>query len=706
MNRIISYLERNSDKTLLYHVQTARGLMHYGRRKYRAMRGISLSDSDLCAALSIPFSSRNDIAKHFRTRQSPRFFVKPDNQEVMVSEVRELYPEGVKPAIEEAERICGHVFDLLGSGPTEHGPRIDWHQDFKSGYRWSKVYYREVNYGDHEKGYDIKVPRELSRFQHLVTLGKAYCYTGNEKYAEEFVAQILDWIHENPPQVGLNWQCTMDVAIRVVNWIWGFYFFRDAPSVTNEFLISFIKSLLLHGRHIRNNLEWNDKVTSNHYISDLVGLVWLGLLFPEFHESSEWLDYGTRELLNELRKQVYEDGMDYEASTSYHRLVLELYYTTFLLARLNGRSWPQESLDTIYRMFDFVRGIIKPNRTVPQIGDNDSGRLQVLEKRDPLDHSYLLPVAAVLFHDHSFKYQDLDFPEEAFWLFGEDGFSIYTDMPDSGKLSDLSSRAFKAAGIYVMRSGENYCIVSCGPNGQNGNGGHAHNDKLSFELCMGFHDLIVDPGTGVYTADYRLRNMFRSTYSHNTIVVDGKEINEFDQFRLFQLPDKSHARMVWWSQDENGLCFVGEHSGYQRLDQPVKHTRRIFFEKGSQLWYVNDVLEGPEEIPHKFELFFHFALNCKLKKNGEFKGWSFPHLSGCLDIPSPSEEDKLYGHSFSVNLDSITAEISVASNCQVTADIEEGLISPGYGIMMPAPVLAVRSTGPCPAYFSTLIRRT
>ena len=36
----------------------------------------------------------------------------------------------------EAEMILGGFVDYLGSGPVSIGPDIDWHCDFKSGYRW------------------------------------------------------------------------------------------------------------------------------------------------------------------------------------------------------------------------------------------------------------------------------------------------------------------------------------------------------------------------------------------------------------------------------------------------------------------------------------------------------------------------------------------------------------------------------------------
>ena len=70
-----------------------------------------------------------------------------------------------------AERVAAHTFDLLGSGPTELGPRIDWQCDFKSGRSWPLDHISQlvISYPD---GSDIKVPWELSRFQHLPRAGR------------------------------------------------------------------------------------------------------------------------------------------------------------------------------------------------------------------------------------------------------------------------------------------------------------------------------------------------------------------------------------------------------------------------------------------------------------------------------------------------------------------------------------------------------
>lgn len=708
MQKIFSYIHRNYNKPIEYHLlkvkDVTKGKLQYNISKYRALSGISISTKQLISSFSLSFHSTTEIAHHFRTRQAPYFFVNPSEKRMIVKAIQDLYPKTIKLTINKADQICDHSFDLLGSSITHLGAKINWHQDFKSGYEWPRVYYKEIYYKDYKKGYDVKVPRELSRFQHAVTLGKAYWYTENEKHAQEFVNQVDDWIVENPPEIGANWQCTMDVAIRVVNWIWGFYFFLGSKALTDDFIIRFLKSCLIHGRHIRNNLEWNEHVTSNHYISDLVGLVFLGIMFPEFKEAEEWRTFGTKELLSELEKQVYDDGMAYEASTSYHRLDLELFYTPALLARLSGDEWPDWAWNKIYKMFEFTRGIVKPNGKILQIGDNDSGRLQTLsELPEDTAQTYLFPIAAVLFNDPSFKFKDVNFSEEAFWLLGANAYEKYSDIQEKSDLKNLPSCEFTNSGIYVIRSNNHYCLISCGANGQNGNGGHAHNDKLSFELNIKGKDVIVDPGTYLYTGDYRMRNLFRSTAYHNTIMVDEKEINEFDPLRLFQIKDNCETIVHFFGKNGNTYQFIGDHKGYLRLQSPVHHKRTVSHHLKKGHWGIKDELTGPKDTFHKINQYFHFSSKCNVTK-AQHTVQDFAEIIQSVFSNTSSEISALEWKTFNINIEEeLNLYFLIGCDHSINVEIQKGWISKGYGLKEKAPIIELTANAHCPVNVYTFI---
>lgn len=608
----------------------------------------------------------------------PRFFFSLRDKDKIIATVREEYPGTIRETINGADEICEHVFDLLGSGKVKLGTEIDWHLDFKSGFRWDpRTYYLGTR--KHVDCYlkkgihaDVKVPWELSRCQHFAPLGKAYWFTRDEKYAKEFAYEVGDWIEKNPVELGVNWACTMDVAIRAVNWLWGYYYFFDSSSLTEKFRIKFLKSLFLHGRHIRNHLEFG-LIRGNHYLSDIVALIYLGLLFQESQEGRSWLEKGRAALEEEMEFQIYSDGVDFEGSISYHRFVTELFLSATLLCLKNGITFPEWYMQKLERMIEFIMYYTKPDGAAPQIGDNDDGRLHILADYgswNRLDHRYLLSIGAVLFNRSDFKRASGGFHEEAFWLLGEEGLRKYDELPNQKTI--ISSKALVNGGFYIMRSDNLYMLVDCIPANPKGPSGHKHNSRLSFELFAYDKSFIIDPGAYIYTADKEMRNLFRSSKYHNTVVVDGEEQNKFDENRLFDMGQDAAVKVNRWEVTKKHDILDAEHSGYQKLGNPVIHRRQIFFDKTEGYWLIKDILSG--EGTHQFDIYFHFApLNIELDSE-------FPWV-----VRTKTEGANLA----IIPLD--TKGLSVR--------IEKGWLSFQFGVKVEAPIVRYQKEAEAPAEF-------
>ncbi|MEW6601406.1 MAG: alginate lyase family protein [Nitrospirota bacterium] len=512
-----------------------------------------------------------------------------------------LFPGGRRKMIEHADLICGHVFDLMGSGPKcidipdGNEQLIDWQLDFKGGYRWnSNVFRKWISYGS-IKGADVIVPWELSRFQDRMALAQAYILSNHSKYAVEFQNQVSDWIRNNRFGFGVNWYCTMDIAIRAANWLVIKELFEIRYEFPVSFLTKFYGSLYDHGRYVRNHLQHFKNVTTNHYVSGLTGLLCIALYCPFFDRSREWLDFAVKELEKEIEKQVYPDGCDYEASTSYHILVLEIFFYALLLGENAGVTFSDSYKARVKKMFEASVYVMKFNGYVPQIGDNDNGRFIKLLKRPVNDHGYLLSVAAVYFRDGNFKLKGRALEEEAYWLYGDEAEKIWNGLPDRDK---VESKSFPHAGWYIIRCQDDYCFISCGPNGQGGRGGHAHNDKLSFELVINGQDVIVDPGTYAYTSYPEERNRFRSTGYHNVIQAIGVEQNTISDKKLFGLPDRIEYADMKLQEDDDKISF----EGYIKYGN-IAHGRTITLNKHSSEWLIEDVFSCPGHT--KARLLFH-----------------------------------------------------------------------------------------------------
>lgn len=461
--------------------------------------------------------------------------------------------------LDRAAHVMAHRFDLLGSGPTDLGARIDWSRDFKSGRSWPLDHISRVviSYPDDS---DIKVPWELSRFQHLPLLAAAYRLTGETRWLDEIGAQLDDWIAANPVEFGVNWACTMDVAIRAANWVATLALVADA-AVEEPWFRDVVSSLLLHGRFIRSHLEWAP-VRGNHYLSDVVGLLYVAAVFCNGSEGKAWARWASRELVAELDHQVREDGCDHEASIPYHRLVTELFVCGLQAADALAPEVAAEADDErVERMLQFVTAYTRPDGLAPQVGDADDGRFLPLGdygRADPRSHRHLFAQAG------------------------------HAEGPPAG------IHAFAHGGYWIVRFDELFLLVRCGDVGLGGLGCHAHNDALSFELAFGRQPVVVDPGSYLYTADPVERNRFRSTGVHSTVQLDGAEQNPISTEALFAMEDRRRAEVVTWEPRHDEVLFSGRHHGYEDLAEPAVHTRRIEVRRAGSI-LITDLIESPGE---------------------------------------------------------------------------------------------------------------
>ena len=425
--------------------------------------------------------------------------------------------------------------------------------------------------------------------------------TSDERYAEEFLLQIASWYEENPPRFGVNWTVAMEAAIRAVNIIAATEMFLASPQMTDEAIELILKLLLAHGRFIRANLEFSYRTASNHYLSDLIGLFVIGMTMPDLEQSRAWARYSAPRLLDEMERQILSDGVDYEGSIAYHRFVLEIFAIFFSLSQSGGIELPGRYWERLENMFDFVRCYLKPDGTAPMIGDSDDGRLISFKERAASDHSYLMSIAAVLLENEAFK-QSSRLDEEAIWWFGEEGREAFESLPASEQ--EPRSQAFPDAQIFIERAGDLYAIIDCGDHGARGRGSHAHSDALSIEVFAFGRTFLRDPGTFVYTASNRWRNLFRSTAYHNTVRVDEKEISIINEDQLFTLGPNVRPRVNAWESTDERDVLDAEHDGYRRLAEPVLHRRIITFDKREAFWMIEDQFTG--EGAHQFEFFFNF----------------------------------------------------------------------------------------------------
>ncbi len=555
-----------------------------------------------------------DLLKHFQSRSQPAFFPGIIDGPATAQKQKLEWPDLAEELIDTAQTITvQHSWSLLGLDNRGFGAEeVQWQVDPSSFKPWPRSYHADINLIRRD-GSDVRLVWELNRLGHFNTLGRAYALTGNDQFSAAFFNQLAGWRAQNPVAIGVNWACAMEVALRSINLLAAFVFFLRAPQMSPENLSQLLTMFDQHGAHIERNLEYSHIATSNHYLSDVVGLFWLGLMLPELEAASRWREFGWREILQEMDKQILPDGAHYECSTGYHRFVLELFLYSFLLARLNGIDVPEKYWSKLRSMLEYVRAYLRPDGRAPLIGDSDGGQVMPIVQRLANDHAYVLALGAAVFKEPNFKlpeptfesietlHRELGRPLELDWLLGDAGVKDYEALP-YGALPGSSE--FRDVGTVVLREDDNYLLLNASGVGMHGRGSHRHNDVLSIEVSAGGTAFIVDPGTYLYTGDLPQRHLFRSTAYHSTVQVGEREqrpINEGDPFAIGNV-----GQILLLRLNRSPVGAVATAYFFYGGPEPRPNQRRIVgFYPQHRYWLVHDQMQrfsGREALSYRFHL--------------------------------------------------------------------------------------------------------
>lgn len=502
----------------------------------------------------------------------------------------------------EADLIKDHIFDFLGT-TGKAGDHIDWCADIRTAFTWPIYYHKDCPiFFDNDS--DIVYVWELSRFQHLFAISKAFLISGDKTYLNEICSQISTWIKQNPYKMGPNWITAMDVSIRAINWILVLCLIEPGLKKKRFFMTRVLVLLYLHGKFLENNLplrrhrsgKW---IGTNHHMATLAGLIYLGFLFKDTSFGERWLHIGKSMLFSEIEEQFHPEGDNFEKATCYHRLVSEVATSCIIILRINNYEIPEHILVKMAKAYQFIVDYTRPDGKAPQVGDTDDGRLYRLGSYfndDVASHSHLVELGKVLFHGHTDISAGRDVPlrEENIWL----SYKILrenklpTDCNNKCDFAPGRKSSYPRTGFYIYRGHDSYTLLLAGGVGTKSIGNHSHNDPLSFEICFRGVPLVIDPGCHVYTGNLDDRFLYRSTCMHNTVQVDDQEINGIEKKKVFLMDEWAFPKVEKFEQHEDRVVWQATHYGFCHGDNKIIHERKvsIFFKQKKPHWLIQDVL--------------------------------------------------------------------------------------------------------------------
>ena len=506
-------------------------------------------------------AAKHAFAEHIRKRRTPRWF--------------DMWWERPKPNPKYKEYWVGRIMAgeyKMGEAVYKPGDRIDWS-------------YNPPVYCDGPKR-TVEYNAALNRFYHIKYLHEAYWNTGRDEYAQLIAKEIVNWIEDCPVllhQTGNSpyhyaWE-TLNAAARVLHyWMHSFFRTLDNSAWTDDAIVKFAKSMCEHAQHLKRCYS----ARGNWRTSETRAIFTIGTLFPEFKLAPVWRAKGLALLLDQLDREVYPDGLQFELAVGYNMSVLKNFESVLDLAKLNStlEDVPREFRDRMEKMYNYLVYAMAPNGAVP--GRNDAGKASSANDR----------------YKQAVKF----FPKR-------EDFRWAATQGKEGKAPPPDSVAFPYTGHYVMRTGwdkqDLYMMFDAGPLGA----AHQHEDKLGFTVQAYGQTLITEAGVVMYDASPQ-RQYVLSTRGHNTIRVDG-----FDQRRkhvksTWTLPHPfKPIKNPWLTDPEFDFAEGRYEQGYgptksRKIEAKAVHTRSILFVK-PHYWIITDIVESKDGKEHSYESLFH-----------------------------------------------------------------------------------------------------
>ena len=418
-------------------------------------------------------------------------------------------------------------------------------------------------------------------------------------------------------------------ARRMLNWLYAWQRFRDAGATVDPHLVSTMVARL---RLDADHLTAHLTPARNHRTLELYALLLVALALDDRGRATRTLDF----VGQNAERDVLPDGVHCERSSDYHMIVFRSFVGAIANARQAHLAVPAGLFERTDLACDVALHLQRPDGLTPALSDGD------VEDYRPL----LARASSVL---------------------GRADLSWAASGGAAGTPPARRNATFPIGGYAMLRSGwgdgtrpygdEYWGVFDCGPLGE---GGHGHYDHLAVELWGGGHPLVLDAGRFTYADDENgWRRWFKGTAAHNTVCVDGRDQTPYRPGK--PKGPTSTARLAHVLSDGGVDAVVGATSSpcYDAI-----HTRTVALVNGER-WVVHDRLRG--ESTHEYVARWHLA----------------PEAEGTVDVACRRDDHVV---------EAAGVRLTVPGTC-VDVTIEEGWISPTYGVKQRAPVVAVRAIG-------------
>ena len=532
----------------------------------------------------------NPLHKQFCTlgqwkKQEAKFFF-TDRESLKI-------PKDPEPKLKAVfEDIRNGRFLLFNSVLTELGKDYDWVTNPDSGFHYdANKHWTEIADYSKEAG-DIKFVWEKSRFSYLYDVIR-YDYHYGHDCAEFVFNDILSWIKSNHINCGPNYRCSQEMSLRVLNWTFALYYYRNSPFLTEDVFGQMQHVIYWHMDHVYKNIDFSRiAVRNNHAITETLTLYLAGIFFPAMPGADVWKKKGKAWFEEEIAYQVYEDGTFLQFSMNYHRIVAQLLTWGISLSERNGERFSSVVYDRARKSVVFLRTcMVEENGWLPNYGANDGALFFKLSDGHFRDYRPQLQALAAMLGMNA----GLGVYEDCKW------YDICKPVTDSWQPTD-GVHQFTNGGYYIIREPETLTFIKCGSYKDR----PSQADNLHLDVWYKGENILLDAGSYKYNTDEKTMRYFSGTASHNTVMLDDKDqMLKGGRFIWYYWTRCRYANL---KQNADFYLFEAVINAFSYINKDILVTRSVTKKKGSPVWKVIDqVSYAPGQM--KPRQLWHIPLN-------------------------------------------------------------------------------------------------
>lgn len=447
-----------------------------------------------------------------------------------------------------------------------------------------------LNHRELPAGADIKLVWELSRWQPLVRLAQAAWLLRDHRAAQQCLHWLDHWRRSNPPFIGWNWTSALESGIRLINlaWIDGLLAAAGADATSLD---------TLRRRLVPPHLwyTWRHRSfgssANNHLLGELAGLIVATVRWPSMSHWGAPLADLKRLLETEILAQFAPDGGNREQALNYQLFAWELAWHARSALAAAGHPLDLTAEERLRRAADFFV-TVQVAQDPWDYGDSDSATVTPLFA----DESRAQTEWYAWFAEPGSS------PALQWWL-GEPPSPV---EPTACVRAGEDWLVFPDSGQAICWSGPWHARWDLSPLGYLSTAAHGHLDALHLSLWLDGVALVIDPGTGAYYGDVRLRTWLASWEAHNGPHAPN---TEFPRRLGPFLWGAHHPAPTWLAPDPQTLAgeLILPHGTASR------HVRRVANHEQDG-WQVDDLFvpSGPN-TSRGFRVCWQFAPGTRIE---------------------------------------------------------------------------------------------